>query len=137
MPPLMQICIVIVTLAFVAIVVTTILAMIRLGRTAARLSASAQASMGRMEQVAQEAHELLTSVREIVPPTLRVVKRFERVGTRAADLSAAVLDEIEEPVFTAVAVARGVTAGTARLLDLLTRRIANRSVPNNGDQDHE
>jgi hypothetical protein len=65
------------------------------------------------------------------------VNRFQRIGDRAADLSTAVLNEIEGPVFTAVAVARGVRSGTAHLLDLLTGRFARRGSSINGDQDHE
>jgi uncharacterized protein YoxC len=137
MPPLVQICVVIVTLAFVAIVVTTVFTMIRHSETAARLSAAAQVSLAGVDRVVQDAQELLASVREIMPPVQRVVKRFERLGGRAADLSTAVLDEIEEPVLTAVAVARGVKTGAGHLLDLLTRRFAQPRSSNNGDQDHE
>ena len=137
MPALVQICVVIVTLGFVAIVVTTILALIRLGKAASEMTSTVQASMGQANQIGQETRELLASLREIVPPAQRVVKRFERLGERAADLSTAVLNEIEEPVFTAVAVARGVRTGAAHLLDLFTRRFAQRRSSNNGDQNHE
>ncbi len=137
MPTLVQICIVIVTLSIVAIVATTILAMIRLGEAAARLTSAAQDSMAQVERIVQETQELLASAREIMPPAKRVVTRFQQLGERAADLSNAVLNEIEEPVFTAVAVARGVKTGTGHLLDLLTRRIVTRRSSNNGDHDHE
>jgi len=137
MPSLIQICVVIVTLAFVAIVATTIFALIRLGEATARLTAAAQISMTQVEGIARETHELLASVREIMPPAQRVVKRFERLGERAADLSTALLDEIEEPVYTAVALAHGVKTGTGHLLDLLTRRFAQRHSPNNGGENHE
>ena len=137
MPTLVQICIVVVTLAFVAVVATTILALIRLGEAAARLTAAAQDSMGQVERIVLETQELLASARELLPPTQRVVKRFQSLGERAADLSTAVFDEIEEPVLTAVAVARGVKTGTVQLLDLLTRRLARNPSSNNGDQNHE
>jgi uncharacterized protein YoxC len=137
MPSLVQICIVVVTLAFVAIVAATILALIRLGVAAERLTTAAQASMGQVERIVLETQELLEAARQMVGPTQRVVKRFEALGERAADLSGAVLNEIEEPVLTAVAVARGVKTGTTRLLDLLSRRLAQRSSSFNGDQDHD
>jgi uncharacterized protein YoxC len=137
MPPLMQICVVVLTLSFVATVAMIILAVIRLGETAARLTAAAELSMAQAERVAHETQKLLALVRELVSPAQRVVKRFERLGERTADLSTAVLDEIEEPILTAVAIARGVRSGTSRLLDLLTRRFTPTFSSNNGDQDHE
>jgi uncharacterized protein YoxC len=137
MPPLVQICIVVVTLAFVALVVTTIRALLRLGESAAKLTSAAQLSMTQVERIVQETQELLASVREIVPPAQRVVSRFQHLGERAADISTAVFDEIETPLFTAVAVARGVKTGTARLLDLLAARVALHPTTHNGDHDHE
>jgi uncharacterized protein YoxC len=136
-PPLVQICVVIVTLAFVALVVTTILALFRLGEAAARLTSAAQVAMTQVEVVVKESQELMASVREIVPPAKHVVSRFRQLGDRAADLSTTVLDEFEGPVLGAVAVARGVKTGTAQFLDLLVRRFASRSSSNNGDQHHE
>jgi uncharacterized protein YoxC len=137
MPALVQTCVVIVTVALVALVATTIIALIRLGKAAARWTAAAEAAVPRVERLAQETQDLLAAVREILPPAQRVVERFRRLGDRAADLSTAVLDEIEEPVFKAAAVARGVKTGTAQLLDLLTRRFVQGRSSKNGDQDHE
>jgi uncharacterized protein YoxC len=137
MPPLVQICIVIVSLTFVAIVAMTIRAIIRLGQSAAQLTSATQVSLARVERIAQDTEEILASVGEMVFSTQRVVKRFQRLGERAADLSTAVLDEIEGPVFTAVAVARGVKTGTAHLSELLTRRVAQRRSSNNGDQNDD
>lgn len=137
MPSLVQICIVVVTLAFVAIVATTIMTLIRLGQAAERLSAATQVSLGQVERIVQESHELLAAMREIVPPAQRVVSRFQRLGERAADLSTVVLDEVESPLLTAVAVARGVKTGTARLLDLLANRLALHTTTHNGEHSHE
>ena len=116
MTPLVQACIVIATLAFVALVATTIRALVGLGRETARLTSAAQLSMAQVE---------------------RIVHRFQHLGERAADLSTAVLDEIESPLITAVAVARGVKTGTARLFDLLASRVALHTTTHNGDHDHE
>jgi uncharacterized protein YoxC len=138
MPTLVQICIVVVTLAFVAVVATTILALVRLGEAASRLTVAAQDSMGQVERIVLETQELLASARELVPPAQRVAKRFQSLGERAADLSTVVMDELEEPVLAAVAVARGVRTGTSRLLDLFTRRLAAaNNHTHNGDRDHE
>jgi uncharacterized protein YoxC len=137
MTPLVQICIVIVTLAFVALVATTIRALVRLGQEASRLTMAAQLSMAQVERIVLETQELLASVREVVPPAQQVVRRFQHLGERAADLSSAVLDEIETPLLTAVAVARGVKTGTARLLDLLASRVALHQSTHNGEHSHE
>ena len=137
MPVVVQICVVIVTLAIVAIVTTTILAMIRHGKAAERFAATAQVSLAQVDQLVREAHELMLAVRELVPPAQRVVQRFERIGDRAADLSTVVLDEIETPVLAAAAVARGVKAGSVRLIELLSRRFITHVSTKNGDQAHE
>ena len=137
MTPLVQACIVVVTLAFVALVATTIRALVNLGREAARLTSAAQLSMVQVERIVLETQQLLASVREIVPPAQRVATRFQHLGDRVADLSTAVLDEIEAPLFSAVAVARGVKIGTARLFDLLASRVALHRTTHNGDHDHE
>jgi hypothetical protein len=76
-------------------------------------------------------------MRALMPPAQRVVWRFQALGERAADLSTAALDEIEVPLLTAVAVARGLRAGTSRLLELLTQRFTRSPISNNGDQSHE
>jgi uncharacterized protein YoxC len=126
MPLLIQICIAVVTVAIVAIAATSIRAMIRLGEAAERLTSAAQVSMNQVERVVQETQELLASMREIMPPAQRVANRFHQLGERAADLSTAIFNEIEQPALTAVAVARGVRTGTAELLGLLTRRFGQR-----------
>jgi uncharacterized protein YoxC len=137
MPPLVQICVVIVTLAFVAIAITTIRALLGLGQAAAQLTSSAEVAMAQGERIAQELEELLVSMRGIMPPAQRVMSRFEQLGERAADLSSVVLDEIEQPVLNAVAVARGVKIGTTHLVGLLTRRFWQHNTSRNGDQQDE
>lgn len=137
MSPLIQICVVIVTMALVAIVTMAVIAMIRLGAAAERLTSAAQVSMAQVERIVAETRDILASAREAVSPTRRVVNRFQQLGERAADLSNAVLSEVESPVYTAVAVARGVRTGAVHLLDLLNRRLSQPSPSNNGDTSHE
>jgi len=137
MPVLVQICIVVVTLAFVALVAMTVRALNQLGRDTARLTTSVQLATTQFDRLARETQDLLASVRPILPPAQRVVNRLQSLGERAADLSAAVLEEIEEPVLTAVALARGVRAGAGRMMDLLMKRVAPNPITNNGDPTHE
>ena len=137
MPLLVQLCIVVVTLAFVAAITMTILAMVRLGESAARLTAAAQVSMTQVERIVVEIQALLATAGNTVTPAQRVIGRFQSLGARAIDLSAAVFDEIETPALTTLAVTRGVHAATSRLLGLLHRRFTPRQTFNNGDHDHE
>ena len=137
MPLLVQLCIVVVTLAFVAAITMTILAMVRLGESAARLTAAAQVSMTQVERIVIEIQSLLATAGNTVTPAQRVIGRFQSLGERAIDLSAAVFDEIETPALTALAVTRSVHAATSRLLRLVSRRFTVKQPSNNGDHDHE
>ena len=134
MPAFVQVCILVATIAFVGLVTATIFALIRLGEAASRLTEAAQGSIAQVESVVLETRTLLTSIHEMVPPAQKVVRRFQTIGERAADLSTAFLDEIEEPVVTAVAVARGVRVGAARLMDRLTSRMTTGPSSHNGDE---
>lgn len=143
MPVLLQVCIVTVTISLLVIAVMTVRMMIRMNRAAEDFSQVAQAireSAGRMDRVSHEAHALALALRECVPPVLRVVERFEALGRRAADVSSALLDTVEPPVYTAAAVARGVRSGANHLLHRLMDRFTHRDNPNNapsnGGYDH-
>ena len=67
----------------------------------------------------------------------RVVDRFEALGERTADLSAAVLGEVEPPLRTAVAVARGMRSVTAYFLERLSHRFTHGRSATNGGSDSE
>jgi uncharacterized protein YoxC len=140
MPALLQICIVIVTIGLLAIALMTVRMMNRFNRATEELSQVTHAvreSAVKFDLVTNEARALLASLRECVPPVLRVVDRLEDVGHRTADLSTTLLEEIELPVFTAAAVACGVRSGAKHLLKRLMHRYTHRHSPINGDHDHE
>jgi hypothetical protein len=140
MPALIPICIVIVTIGVVAVVVMAARMMMRLNRTIedlSRLSHALRESAARFDLVTHEARALAGSLRDCVPPVLRVVDRFEAVGMRAADLSCVLLEEIELPVLTAAAVSRGLRSGASHLLQRLMHRFTHRHSQVNGDSDHE
>jgi len=135
MPVLLQICVVIVTLALGAIAIVTVRTMIRFERAADEVSQTAemlQKSIAQMQNVTHEIHEVVASVADIAPRLRRTAARFEDLGERTARLSAAVLEEVEAPVRTAVAVARGVRIGSRILFDRLAHRIASHRSPTNG-----
>jgi uncharacterized protein YoxC len=137
MTPLVQICIVLVTLSFVALVGVTLMAMVRLGQTATRLTATAETSMAQFERIVKETQELLVSLREVVTPAQRAMLGLERVSGRVTGLSHVLLDEVEEPVLAVAAVARGVRAGAVRLATLWSRRMQSQPSSNHGVHDDE
>ena len=139
MPLLLQICVVIVTTALVAIAFATIRAVRRFEGAAEQFSQMADAiekSVVGVQDVTREMHEVVSSLGEVAPRVHRIVARFETVGDRAAHLSESLLDQVEAPVRNAVAVAQGVRSGTAFLIDRLIHRRHTRS-HSNGGYDHE
>ena len=137
MPALIPICIVIVT---IGLLVSALVVMIRLNRAAEELSRMTRAvcdSAVKFDLVAQETLALVASLRDCVPPVQRVVDRFEAVGQRTADLSSALLEGLELPVFTAAAVTRGVRSGANHFLTRLMHRFTHRHSTIHGGYDHE
>ena len=140
MPVLIQICIVIVTIGLLAIALMTVRMMTRFNKATEELSQLTHAvreSAVKFDLVTYEARALVASLRDCVPPVLRVVGRFDAVSRRAADLSSTILEELELPVFTAAAVARGVRSGTSHFLKRLMHRFTHRHSPIHGGYDHE
>jgi len=140
MPALLQICIVIVTIGLLAIAVMTVRMISRFNKAArdvSQLTVAVRESAVKFDRVTHEARALVASLRDCVPPILRVVDRFEAVGQRTADLSSTVLEELELPVFTAAAVVRGVRSGANHFLKRLMLRFGHGHSRNNGGHDHE
>src|SRR6266550_220139 len=114
MSALLQICFVIVTMAVVAIAVATIRVMQQFRRASddfSKLAEEGRQLIDQLKGVAQEAGEIVGTFRDVAPRVRRVVERFESIGERTADLSDAVIREVETPIRTAVAVVRGVRFG--------------------------
>ena len=140
MPALIQICIVIVTISLLAIVAMTVRMMTRFNQASKDLSQLTRAvheSVVKIDLVTHETGALVASLRGCVPPILRVVERFEAVGQRTADLSSTLLEELEIPVFTAAAVARGLRSGASHFLKRMVNRLIHRHTPFQGGNDHE
>ena len=90
MPALIQICIVIVTIGVLAIALMAVRMMTRFNKTIEELSQltrEVRVSVGKFDLVTHEAGALVASLRECVPPVLRVMGRFDAISLRAADLS--------------------------------------------------
>ena len=135
MPLLLEICFVIVTIAVVTIAIATVRALSRLGKTTEQinsLSLEVREWVGQLKHVTSGAEDLVVSARELVTPMRRVVGRFEAIGDRTAQLSDALLEEVERPLRTAVAVARGVRTGTAYFVERITNRFHRGRAATNG-----
>lgn len=140
MPALIQICVVIVTIGLLAIALMTIRMVTRFNKATEELSQLTHAvreSAAKFDLVTHEARALVASLRDCVPPVLRVIGRFDAVSQRAADLSSTILEELELPVFTAAAVARGVRSGANHFLTRIVNRLTHRYSPIHGGYEHE
>jgi uncharacterized protein YoxC len=140
MLPLVQICVVVATLSLVAIAVAIVRAMHRVEVATdqiSKLTGEIQQWVGHADEVTREARKAVTSVRGVIAPIRRVVERFEPLGQRTAALSATVLGEVEAPLRTALAVARGVRSGTAYLLERWSHRFMHGRSATNGGSGNE
>ncbi len=135
MSALLQICFVIVTLAVVAIAIATIKVMQHFGKASdefSQLAVEGRDLIDQLKNVAREAGEIVGAFREVAPRVRRVMERFESLGERTMNLSDALIHEVEVPIRTAVAMARGVRFGALQLIGNLTRRFTGRSSTNGG-----
>ena len=136
MPLLLDICLVVATAAVVAIAVVAIRALSRFSRITLELEQSAHAfrdCAAQAKSTGREVQELVSSLREVVPPVRRVAEAFGQVGERAADLGSAVLNEVEGPVRRTMDLFRGVQAGAGYFLDRLAH--SGRAAKNGGNSD--
>jgi uncharacterized protein YoxC len=135
MSALLQICFVIVTIAMVSIAIATIRVMQHFRKATDEFSVlarEAREAVQQMRVVAQEAGEIVASFREVAPRVRGVVSRIESIGERVTSLSDAVIHEVELPIRTAVAVARGVRFGAMEFVERLTHRFTGRTSTNGG-----
>lgn len=141
MPLLIQACIVAVTIGLLALALLTARAVIRFFDRAAadllQLTLAVRESTTQIDLAGRETRALVASLRECVPPVQRVMDRFETVGQRTADLSSAILEEFEGPVFTAAAAAHGVKSGADHFLRRLMHRFDHHHPPFPGGDEHE
>lgn len=136
MPVLVTVCLVIVTVALVAIAAVAIRALSRMNRVLEELEEGAQilqSTATQMTATGREVQEFIVSVRGLVPPMRKAVDALGLVGERAADLSFAVLDEVERPVRKTMGLFRGVQAGASFFLNRLVH--SGHGAKNGGNSD--
>jgi uncharacterized protein YoxC len=137
MTVLLAVCAVVVTVAIAALAIATVRAMNRLENTAAEIEKTAEMLRGTIAQseaVIREVHELADSFGSVVPPLRRAADGIEQLSNRAVRISSTVLNEIEAPVRTTMALINGFRTGTRSLVSALTRR-AQHTHSNGGYRD--
>jgi len=136
MTPLVQVCLVLITTAFIVVSIMMVRALGRIEKAAdefSRTAQSVQRSMALVEDVTHEMHELVGTMGKATPQLRRAASMFGDLGVRLARLSSALIDEVEMPVRNALAVARGVRSGTAFFVNRLTQRSALRNHTSGND----
>lgn len=114
MPLSVQLSIVAAAAAFVVLAIAATRALLRLDR-----------AIDQITKATAEMREVIVSFRDLAPRVRRVIEHFEQLGDRVVGLSTSVLNEIERPVRTALAIVRGFRTGTSGLMQKLSRRFNN------------
>jgi uncharacterized protein YoxC len=78
-----------------------------------------------LTRTSAEVRELVAKLERIAESLEEPASQFASLGSRAASVSSAVLDEVERPLLTAVALVRGVRAGAGVLVDRWAKGQAN------------
>ncbi len=141
MPVLLQICLVVATIALVGVAVALVRMLNRLSKTAEEVNATlplVRKSIDQVEKITADAHEVVSAFSDIAPTLRRTAHLVENLGSRAAGLSNALLDEVETPLRGAVSLVRGIRAGANVLLHRREKRHdgdGEPSPPNRGFDD--
>jgi uncharacterized protein YoxC len=135
MPAVVQVAVVLLSLALVALCVFTIRALSRIEKAVDRIGATAEQlgeAITEARGMAHEAHEVLEVMGDAASRIQRVTTRFEGLSERALSVSRTVIDEVAAPVGMAAAVVRGVRSG----LGLIASRLTHAKEPktNHGGQ---
>lgn len=138
MSTLIQVCIVVVTIAVVMVAYVAARLMLRLETTTKKF----EAGYVRIEEILEDSRQTSRKVRDLVAVLEQIahsvrlgVDRIEGVVDRATSVSSTVLDEIERPVLSVVAVVQRLRSGVRAL----TERWTNARAPihtNNGGESH-
>ena len=121
MTTLIQVCIVVVTIAVVVVAYVAARTMLQFEATAKKF----QAGYARFEEVLEDSRQTSRKVRDLVSVLEQIansmrtgIERIEAVVDRATSMSSMVLDEIAPPVRNVVAVMRGLRSGFRVLTEL-------------------
>lgn len=135
MPAIVQVAIVLLSAALIALCVVTIRALSRIEKAVDRIGTTAEqlgVAITEARGIAHEAHEVLEVVGDAASRIQRVTTRFEGLSERALSVSRTVIDEVAAPVGMAAAVVRGVRSGLGLIASRLTH--AQKPKTNHGGQ---
>jgi uncharacterized protein YoxC len=123
MSTIVQVCVVIVTIAVVVLAYFAARMMFRIEATTKKL----EAGYAHLEEILEDSRQTSRKVRDLIGVLEQIahsvrsgVERIEGVVDRATSVSSTVLDEIERPVRDVVGVIRGFRAGVRALTDRWT-----------------
>ena len=111
---IVQVCIVIVTIAILAMAFVAIGVMLQLKATTKKLEASylyLQEILEDSRETSKKVRELVSVLEQVATTVQKGSARVETVVDRAATVSEFVLDEIQYPVFRAVTIIRALRSG--------------------------
>jgi len=129
MPVIVQVCVVIVTIAIVTLAVNAFRLMNSMNATIAKVDELVAGFRGTPERI----RDVLNTVEEVANSARSMVAGVKDVVGYATDISASVIDEVAKPVLGAVAVLRGLRTGTRFLLERLTNGSSKTRRYNQGD----
>ncbi|HET9326554.1 MAG TPA: hypothetical protein VFQ05_07275 [Candidatus Eisenbacteria bacterium] len=135
MPAVVQVAVVLLTVALVALCVFTIRALSRIEKAVDRIGTTAEQlgeAITEARGIAHEAHEVMEIMGDAASRIQRVTTRFEGLSERAIAVSRTVIDEVAAPVGMAAAVVRGVRSGLGLIASRLTH--AQKPKTNHGGQ---
>jgi uncharacterized protein YoxC len=138
---LVQICIVVATVALLGVSIALIQALGKLRGTADQL----ERTMARLEQTVPEVERTVQEARDVFATVGRTAHRvdvlageFAETGHRIARASSMIVDDVVVPVTRAAAVVRGVRAGASTLVSSILKRRGLRSADSStGGNHHE
>jgi hypothetical protein len=139
MPLIAQVCMVVVTIALVAMAVMAVRLMIKtntLIETTSRSLAELPTLIEEARQISARADNLLAAFAQITGSTHAAVSQFENIATRAGALASALLDEIAHPVTRVIGVMKGIRVGASFFAERWRSQVKDSSHTNQGD-DHD
>jgi hypothetical protein len=131
-----QICMIVVTIALVAIAGLAIRLMLQtrvLIQNANRALAELPVLLEQTRQASARADELLHAFARITDSVEVAVSRFERLTARSSALTSSLFNEVERPVSHVVGAIRGIQAGASHLLQRWKFRDGSNSHTNERD----
>ena len=140
MPVIVQICIVVATLALVAVAIVLVRTIAQLRSTAAQLErtmARLEGSIPEIERTVVEARGVLDSLGQVVARVDHLTGEFADTGSRFARASSLVVNEVIEPAARIAALVKGVRAGASSLAGSFLKRRSARSASANEGGNHD